>query len=265
MISFIGGGKMGLALVKAFTKATDHDEVSIVERDEKTRRVVQQWIDGSHVQRVKVADAPVAAYGAVIAVKPKDVEIAVNDAVNAGAKRVLSIAAGIPVAKLHEWAGPGIPVLRAMPNIGALVGGSATALCVGPMTHEEDVQWAEAVLSTAGTVVRVNEAQMDAVTGLAGSGPAYVFLVAESMIDAGVQAGLPIDIAKELALSTLLGASRVLTEPDALSANELRSLVTTPAGTTAAGLRVLEQRAVRAAIIDAVGAAAERSHQLGAQ
>ncbi len=113
-----------------------------------------------------------------------------------------------------------------------------------------------------GTVVRVPEKLLDAVTGLSGSGPAYVFLVAEALIDAGVIAGLPRDISERLAAQTLLGAARLLIESGD-SAEQLRAAVTSPGGTTAAGLRVLEERAVRAAFFDAVAAATERSRQLG--
>ena len=125
-----------------------------------------------------------------------------------------------------------------------------------------DLAWAEELLRAVGEVVRVPEPSLDAVTGLSGSGPAYVFLLAEALVEAGVLAGLPRDVSRTLALHTIAGSGRLLlesgSEPEAL-----RAQVTSPGGTTAAGLRVLEQRAVRAAVLDAVTAAAERSRQLG--
>jgi pyrroline-5-carboxylate reductase len=150
-----------------------------------------------------------------------------------------------------------------MPNTPALVGAGAAAVAGGTHATDDDLAWAEAVLGAVGTVVRVPEAQLDAVTGLSGSGPAYVFLVAEALIDAGVLVGLPRPASRELAVQTLLGAARLLAEtgegPEAL-----RAQVTSPGGTTAAGLRALESGGVRAALIDAVVAATERSRELGA-
>ena len=127
---------------------------------------------------------------------------------------------------------------------------------------DDDLAWAEDVLGAVGEVVRVPEALLDAVTGLSGSGPAYVFLVAEALIEAGVLVGLPRDVARTLAVQTLLGSARLLAETGE-APEALRAGVTSPGGTTAAGLRVLEQAGVRAAILDAVSAATERSRALG--
>ena len=176
--------------------------------------------------------------------------------------RVLSIAAGVTIGAIESALPSGTPVVRVMPNTPALVGVGAAALAGGTTASADDVQWASDILGAVGEVVVVTEAQLDAVTGLSGSGPAYVFLVAEALIDAGVSAGLPADVARTLATQTLLGAATLLAQGDD-SAAEQRAAVTTPAGTTAAGLRVLEQRAVRAAFIDAVHAATDRSRQLG--
>jgi pyrroline-5-carboxylate reductase len=149
-----------------------------------------------------------------------------------------------------------------MPNTPALVGAGAAAISGGRHAVEADLVWAETVLGAVGTVVRVPETSMDAVTGLSGSGPAYVFLMAEALIDAGVNAGLPRATADALVRQTLLGAARLLAE-GADGPEALRAAVTSPGGTTAAGLRVLEERAMRAALIDAVAAAAQRSRELG--
>jgi pyrroline-5-carboxylate reductase len=175
---------------------------------------------------------------------------------------VLSIAAGVTLRQLEAALGT-IPVVRAMPNTPALIGAGAAAIAAGSTAAPEDLEWAEQVLGAVGLVVRVTEKMMDAVTGLSGSGPAYVFLVAEAMVDAGVLVGLDRDTSAALTLQTLLGAARLLAESGDLP-EALRAAVTSPGGTTAAGLRVLEQRAVRAAFLDAVAAAADRSRELGA-
>ncbi|HNA36955.1 MAG TPA: pyrroline-5-carboxylate reductase, partial [Microthrixaceae bacterium] len=179
-----------------------------------------------------------------------------------GLCRVLSIAAGVGTAALQAAVGDSVAVVRAMPNTPALVGEGASAICAGPTAVDADLDWAEGLLGAVGTVVRVPERSMDAVTGLSGSGPAYVFLVAEALIDAGVAAGLPRDVADRLTRQTLLGSARLLAESDD-GPEALRAAVTSPGGTTAAGLRQLESHAVRAAVIDAVAAATARSAELG--
>ena len=153
-------------------------------------------------------------------------------------------------------------VVRAMPNTPALIGAGAAAICAGSAASDEDLAWAEEVLGSVGVVVRVPEKALDAVTGLSGSGPAYVFLVAEALAEAGVLNGLPRATAETLAFQTLLGAARLLAEADDGPA-ALRAAVTSPGGTTAAGLRALESHGVRAAFLDAVTAATERSRELG--
>jgi pyrroline-5-carboxylate reductase len=175
---------------------------------------------------------------------------------------VLSIAAGVTIRRLEAALPPGTPVVRAMPNTPALVGAGAAAVAAGRAADEADLAWAEEVLGVVGTVVRVDEPLLDAVTGLSGSGPAYVFLVAEALIEGGVLAGLPRPVATTLAVHTLLGSARLLDEsPEEPAA--LRAAVTSPGGTTAAGLRALEARGVRSAFLEAVLAAADRSRELG--
>ena len=209
---------------------------------------------------VAIAEAPVPARGAVLAVKPADVPAAAAAVAELGCRRVLSVAAGVTTAAI-EAAGD-LRVVRAMPNTPALIGAGAAAISPGARAGEEDLAWAEEILGAVGVVVRVPEKSLDAVTGLSGSGPAYVFLVAESLADAGVLAGLPRDTAETLAYQTLLGAARLVAESgDGPAA--LKAAVTSPGGTTAAGLRELERHGVRAAFLEAVTAAAERSRQLG--
>ena len=154
----------------------------------------------------------VEAEGALLAVKPGVVAAAAAAVAAAGAKRVLSVAAGITTAAIEEAAGGGVRVVRAMPNTPALIGAGASAISPGTNATEEDLAWAEEILGAVGIVVRVPESSLDAVTGLSGSGPAYVFLVAEAMAEAGVLAGLPRDVAETLAHQTLLGAARLVVE-----------------------------------------------------
>jgi pyrroline-5-carboxylate reductase len=174
---------------------------------------------------------------------------------------VLSIAAGVTLETL-ETAAPDRPVVRAMPNTAALVRQGAAAIAAGKHATEADLDLAERVLGAVGVVVRVPEPLLDAVTGLSGSGPAYVFLVAEAMVEAGVLVGLSRETAAELVHQTLVGAARLLADgtegPEAL-----RAAVTSPGGTTAAGLQRLEAHGVRAAFLEAVEAATERSKELG--
>ena len=142
------------------------------------------------------------------------------------------------------------------------MGAGAAAIAPGRAAGEDDLAWAEGILGAVGVVQRVGEPLLDAVTGLSGSGPAYVFLLAEALIDAGVLAGLTRPVAEALVVQTLLGSARLLAETGQ-SAEALRAAVTSPGGTTAAGLRVLEDRGLRSALIEAVMAATERSRQLG--
>ena len=254
-----GGGKMGEALVRGVVRAgwARPRDIAVVEPIDARREALTVAHPGLHA----VVDAPSGADGAVIAVKPADVADACAAAVTAAPRRVVSIAAGVTLTQLEDWLTP-LPVVRAMPNTPALIGAGAAAIAPGVTAGPDDLAWAEEVLGSVGLVVRVTEKAMDAVTGLSGSGPAYVFLVAEALVDAGVNVGLDRATSAALTRQTLLGAARLLDESGDLP-EALRAAVTSPGGTTAAGLRVLEQRAVRAAFLDAVAAAAERSRQLG--
>jgi pyrroline-5-carboxylate reductase len=260
----VGGGRMGEALAEGLLKA-DHvppDQLVVAEKVAARRGELAAGL-GTRFPALTVSAEPAAAGGGVIAVKPADVEEACRLLAAAGVPRVLSIAAGVPLASLERWLGERTAVVRAMPNTAALVGSGAAAVAAGRRAGEDDLAWAEAILGAVGTVVRVQEAQLDAVTGLSGSGPAYVFLVAEALIEAGVLAGLPWDVSRQLTVQTILGSGRLLAESGEGPAS-LRASVTSPGGTTAAGVRALEAAAVRAAVLDAVMAATERSRQLGA-
>ena len=262
-LGILGGGRMGEALAVGLTDAGwDPETIVIAEVDAERRHAVEARLPG-----VRIVPSPswaaAEADAVVVAVKPADVVPALTsciDALRDGAL-VLSIAAGVTLAVI-EAALPGRPVVRAMPNTGALVGCAASAIAAGAHVTEGDLELAERLLGAVGLVVRVSEPQLDAVTGLSGSGPAYLFLVAEAMIEAGVLMGLTRDTSATLVRQTMLGAATLLGDgtegPEAL-----RAAVTSPGGTTAAGLRVLEARGVRAAFLEAIEAATERSELLG--
>jgi pyrroline-5-carboxylate reductase len=258
-LQVIGGGKMGEALLAGLTAGgwAAHQMRAVERLPDRAREL------GERFPGLEVAGEPGPADGHVLAVKPGDVAAACRSLAASGSRSpVLSIAAGVTLHRLEAALAPGTPVVRAMPNTPALVGAGAAAVAAGGAAGEADLAWAEQILGAVGQVVRVDESLLDAVTGLSGSGPAYIFLVAEALVEAGVLAGLPRPVSSTLATQTLLGAARLLAEshegPEAL-----RAAVTSPGGTTAAGLRVLESAGVRAAFLDAVMAATERSRELG--
>lgn len=210
-----------------------------------------------------VTQQPGKADGHVLAVKPHHAGSACAELAPAlSGEPVLSIAAGITIAALEEVLPQGTPVVRAMPNTPSLVGEGAAAIAPGQAAGTDELEWAEQVLGAVGRVVRVDEPLLDAVTGLSGSGPAYIFLVAEAMTEAGVLQGLPRATSAELVVQTLVGAAKLLAQGGS-GPEALRAGVTSPGGTTASGLRALEQAGTRAAFLDAVSAAAERSRELG--
>ena len=259
VLQIVGGGRMGEALLGGLIAGGRAAEsLAVVEVFAARREQLAGEYPG-----VNVSDVPVEAPDALLAVKPGDVVAAAQAVAAAGAERVLSVAAGVTTAAIEAAAGAGVRVVRAMPNTPALIGAGASAIASGSGATEEDIAWAEKVLGAVGVVVRVPEAQLDAVTGLSGSGPAYVFLVAEALAEAGVLNGLPRATAETLAFQTLAGAARLLAEGDAGPA-ELKAAVTSPGGTTAAGLAELERSGARAAFLDAVSAATRRSRELGA-
>jgi pyrroline-5-carboxylate reductase len=255
----VGGGRMGEALLGGLLAAgRTAADVTVAEVAQSRREEL-----AAAYPDVAVVDAPVPAAGAVLVVKPGDVADAARAVADAGTRRILSVAAGVTTRAIEEAAGRTLPIVRGMPNTPALVGAGVAAISPGSSAGEADMAWAEEILAAVGVVVRVPETALDAVTGLSGSGPAYVLLVAEAMADAGVLAGLPRDVAETLAFQTLLGSARLLNEAGDSPA-ALRAAVTSPGGTTAAGLRELERHGVRAAFLDAVMAATERSRDLGA-
>jgi pyrroline-5-carboxylate reductase len=216
---------------------------------------------------VAVTETVEAAQGAdtvILVVKPQDIASALSDIVPVITPDtlIISLAAGVTTATIEGHLGEGQPVVRVMPNTAALIGEGMAAICAGTSATQDHLARAEKILAAVGKVQIVAEKHMDAVTAVSGSGPAYVMLVAESMIDAGVLLGLPRPTATELVKQTLYGSSKLLVDSGE-HPTILRENVTSPGGTTAAALRAFEDHGLRAAFIDAVEAACRRSEELG--
>ena len=252
----VGGGNMGEALVAGLL-AQGRRSVVVLEPSAERRTALEAAYPG-----LTTSDGPVPAVAVVIAVKPHHVEEACRSVAASGARRVLSIAAGITTASLEAWLPAEVSVVRSMPNTPAQVGAGASAISGGSRADDADLDWAEGILGSVGLVVRVPEDLLDAVTGLSGSGPAYVFALVEAMAGAGAAAGLPPEVAAALARQTVVGAGRLLEQsPETPAA--LRKAVTSPGGTTAAGLAVLTPQ-LEELLQTTVAAAAARSKELGA-
>lgn len=249
----LGGGAMGSALARGLLRAGwSAGDLVVVEKDPVRRAALIEQL-----APVVVLGEPPRAQGAVVAVKPADGEAACAALAAVGVPRVLSVMAGVPLAQLERWSA-GAVVLRAMPNVCGLIGQGVTALCGG---GPEELAWARGILGALGEVVELPENRFDAVTGLSGSGPAYVCLVVEALEEAGVLVGLPREVSRRLALRTVAGTGQLLLEGDRDPA-QVRATVTSPGGTTAAGLAALERRATRAAFLEAVAAATARAAEL---
>jgi len=200
----------------------------------------------------------------ILAVKPDQVSAVLSDIRDSFNPKhlLLSIAAGVPLARLEAELGEKARLIRVMPNTPALVGASASAFACNQAVRPEDTQLAETLLSAVGLAVQVKETLLDAVTGLSGSGPAYVYLFIEGLSDGGVAAGLPRDMATRLAAQTVLGAARMVLETG-LHPGALKDMVTSPGGTTIEGLHELEKGKLRGTLMSAVRAATEKSKKLG--
>lgn len=255
---------MGSALIEGLLSASwcAPTTLAIVEVAVEQRSALSERFPGVAVLASLELDHVGPATGVVLCVKPDFAEGVARLVATCGVGRVLSVVAGLSTARI-EAAFPGpIAVVRSMPNTPVLIRRGVSAIAGGSNVTAADLEWAESILGAVGTVVRVSERHLDAVTGLSGSGPAYFFLVVEAMIEAGVHQGLSREVARELVVGTFEGSAALLVQSRE-SPEELRAQVTSPGGTTAAGLRMLEGRAVRAAFLEAVAGATERSRQLG--
>jgi pyrroline-5-carboxylate reductase len=264
-VGLIGCGNMGRALALGLLAAGKHQRTELIASDaDASRRQALSNELGIEVvadNRAVVAKATVL----VLAVKPQIMNEVLKDLASAVSDRhlLISIAAGVTTATLEQQLGGKVRVVRAMPNLPAIVAAGATALAAGSQATARDVEQAQALFESVGRTVVVAEAQMDAVTGLSGSGPAYAMLVIEGLADGGVQMGLPRSVALLLATQTVYGASKLLLETGE-HPGQLKDRVASPGGTTIAGIDALEQGGVRHTMMNAVKAATERARQLGA-
>jgi pyrroline-5-carboxylate reductase len=259
-LTVIGGGKMGEALIGGLIEATWAlpDEMVVVEPVPARREELAKQYEGLGVEALAGPLDDV-----LIAVKPNHCEAVCASISTLGPRRVLSIAAGVTTASLEGWLPAGTRVIRAMPNTPALIGAGMAALAGGVHADSDDMGWASEILASVGEVVVLSETAMDAVTGVSGSGPAYLFLLAEALVDAAISVGLDPVTADTLVRQTLLGSARLLAESGE-DAGQLRANVTSPGGTTAAGLAVFESAGLRGIVGDVVTAATRRSQELGA-
>ncbi|MCK9792737.1 pyrroline-5-carboxylate reductase [Isoptericola sp. 4D.3] len=264
-MAFLGTGNMGEAVLAGALSAgvAAEDVVATSRRPERGAHLAERY--GVRTTTDNVA-AVAGAHVVVVGVKPKDVGAMLDrvaDALEPGAV-VVSVAAGLPLSFFEQRLPAGTPVVRAMPNTPALVGAGVTAVVGGTAAREDDVALVETVLSGSGHVFRVVEKDIDAFGALAGSGPAYVFYVVDAMAEAGVLLGLTRDVARRLAVETVLGSARLLDETGEHPVL-LREKVSSPGGTTVAALRKLDDGGVRAAFLDALEAARDRSRELAAE
>ncbi len=263
-IGFIGAGRIGEALIRGVLAAnlTGSDRIFASDVDSKHLQMLHSElginVSVDNIETVDNADA------IILAVKPQiigKVLQSINKKIT-GEHIVISVAAGTPIKTIEENLPDGTHLVRVMPNIACTVRQAISAICAGSNATESDIKTACTIFGSVGRVVAVPESMMDAVTGLSGSGPAFVFQIIEALSDGGVHEGLPRDVAIELAAQTVLGAAAMVLETGE-HPGALKDMVTSPAGTTIQGLRALEEHGVRAGMMAAVIAATRRSRELG--
>jgi pyrroline-5-carboxylate reductase len=267
-LAIVGGGKIGEALLAGLVRrasgggaAAALGGLMVVERSpERAAELTERY----GIPAVTLSEAAERAHVLLLAVKPQDIDalLAVLGPAVTTDHLVVSVAAGVPTARIEAALLPGTPVVRVMPNTPALVDEGMSVLAAGAHATAAHLDEAEALLAPVGRVRRVPETQLDAVTALSGSGPAYFFYVVEAMIDAGILLGLPRTLAADLIVQTALG-SAVMLRDSGEHPVQLREAVTSPGGTTIAAIRELERHGVRAALIAAIEAAHDRSVELG--
>jgi pyrroline-5-carboxylate reductase len=264
-VAILGAGKIGESLLSGLLSSGWRQPQEIVvtaRRAERVDELVQRYgVRGTTSNAEAVHGAEVI----VVAVKPQDFDILLGEIgpVVAEGQTVLSVAAAIPTAAIEARLPSGVPVVRSMPNAPSTVHEGIAGICAGAHADEEHLALAEEVLRHLGAVVRVPERYMDAVTAVSGSGPAYFALLAEAMIEAGILLGLTRETSTQLVVQTMLGAAKLLRD-EHMHPVELREMVTSPGGTTIRAIRELEQAGVRAAFLNAIQAAMERSRELAA-
>ena len=263
-IAFLGAGNMAEALVKGLLGAGVATPAEIVCAEPRADR--REELRKKYGVAVTASNAEAASQAGIVllSVKPQEMDAVLAEIAPSvdASKLVVSVAAGVTISAIARRLGPGARIIRTMPNTPALVGAGASALARGPNATDADAAQALVLFQAVGTAVVVGEHLLDAVTGLSGSGPAYVFLAIEALSDGGVKAGLPRDVATKLAAQTIVGAGRMVLETGE-HPGRLKDQVTSPGGTTIAGVHALEAAGFRAALIAAVEAATRRSKELG--
>lgn len=261
VLAILGGGKIGEALLSGLLRGPRAVDSIVVSEHHEERAA--QLSATYRVRALSVEDAVRAADVLLIAVKPQDIATLLAEvAPHMNGQLVISVAAGITTTRIEKALPAQTPVVRTMPNTPALVDQAMTAISAGEFATEEHLAAAEAILASVGRVIRVPESQLDAVTALSGSGPAYFFFLVEAMIDAGILLGLPRAVAAELIVQTALGSATMLRATGEHPV-QLREAVTSPGGTTIMAIRELERHGVRAALLAAIEAARDRSRELG--
>jgi pyrroline-5-carboxylate reductase len=262
---FIGSGKMATALIKGMLRAELAPVDAVCASDPLPAARESLHAETGVVVFDSNHDIAARCDVLVLAVKPQNIRQVLDELrpFVTAKHLVVSVAAGVTIASIVERLGPAARVVRVMPNTPALIGAGASAYALGPGVGPDDAAVVSAFLSAVGVAVCVAESLLDAVTGLSGSGPAFVYLMVEALSDGGVRAGLPRDVATLLAAQTVAGAARMVRETG-LHPGVLKDQVASPGGTTIAGLHALERGGVRGAIIDAVEAATKRSAELAA-
>lgn len=264
-VSVIGAGAMGEALIRSLLSRGLVNADSLMAADVRRARLEQ--LHQNHGIRTTADNREAARFGQVLilAVKPQQIEGVLHQISPeiSGDHLVISIAAGVRLRFLESHLAEGVPVVRVMPNVACLVGEAASGFSLGRWAGEREAELARRILEAVGQVFLLPEPLLDTVTGLSGSGPAFLGLVIDALADGGVACGLPREVAVKLAAQTCVGAGRLVLETG-LHPSVLRDMVTSPGGTSAAGLQVLEERALRAALAGAVRAATRRSQELSA-
>jgi pyrroline-5-carboxylate reductase len=263
-LAFLGGGNMAEALIRGLLRAktSEPSQISVTgKRAERLEELQRQYGVTTLKDNVRAA---ASAEVVVLAVKPQAMNVLLDEVAPAiGANHlVISVAAGVPIAAMERKLGPTSRIVRAMPNTPALVGQGACAIAAGKHATASDVEVAKSIFDAVGLTVVTEEVLLDAVTGLSGSGPAYLFLVIEALADAGVKVGLPRRTAQALAAQTVAGSARLLIETG-IHPGQLKDQVTSPGGTAIAGLHTLEAGGLRTTLINAVEAATQRAKELG--
>jgi pyrroline-5-carboxylate reductase len=261
-LAILGAGKIGESLLAGLLSSGWTDVIATARREERVAELRERYgVEATLSNPEAISGAAVV----VIAVKPQDIDALLREigSIVAREQTVLSVAAAIPTSAIEAGLADGVPVVRSMPNAPSTVHEGIAGICAGAHAADEHLALAEDVLSHLGRVVRLPERAMDAVTAVSGSGPAYFALLAEAMIEAGILLGLSREVSTQLVIQTMLGTAKLLRDEE-IHPVDLREAVTSPGGTTIQAIRVLEQEGVRAAFLNAIQAAMERSRELAA-